>query len=297
MEFGMDQNQCKQHCSYRNSVSNMLPRAGFIALLVALVAGGAQAEFQPGDFEKILLPIAGTGATPGGYGSLWMNDFWVFNKSSAAAIFADTTNCDLRFGGAACELTWDVPSNSQSRGDFAVLPGDPPGLLLYLNKANSAATMFNLRVQDISRQAETWGTELPVVREAQFRTDRIELLNIPIDSRFRQTLRIYDPDAHERVTFRVTFFDTTAVARGEERSGGTLIADIVVDAQAGKTYRPNFPRVPSVAQLSTFRQLLPQFTATERVRVEVQPVTEGVRFWAFVSVTNNDTQHVTTVTP
>jgi hypothetical protein len=265
-----------------------------------LVAGRFRADLLPGDFEKVLLPLAGTGSVQGAYGSVWTNDFWVFNNSSgSSAIFADTIGC----GGfplpvfKPCELMWDVPPNSQSRGDFVAFPDDPPGLLLYLAKAGSASTTFNLRVQDISRQAQTWGTELPVVREAQFLTDRIELLNIPLDDRFRHTLRVYDPDSHERVTFRVTFFDTTSVARGLERSAGTMLVDTVVDAQPGKTYRPNFPRVPSVAQLSNFTVSFPQLAMSERVRIEIRPVTPGIRFWAFASVTNNETQHVTTITP
>ena len=31
--------------------------------------------------------------------------------------------------------------------------------------------------------------------------------------------------------------------------------------------------------------------------VRVTPLTPGLRIWAFVSVTNNETQHVTTITP
>jgi hypothetical protein len=34
-----------------------------------------------------------------------------------------------------------------------------------------------------------------------------------------------------------------------------------------------------------------------RVRVDVEAVSAGLRFWAFASVTNNATQHVTVVTP
>jgi len=33
------------------------------------------------------------------------------------------------------------------------------------------------------------------------------------------------------------------------------------------------------------------------VRVEVTPMTPGSRYWAFVSATNNTTNHVTLVTP
>jgi hypothetical protein len=33
------------------------------------------------------------------------------------------------------------------------------------------------------------------------------------------------------------------------------------------------------------------------VRVEVTPLTAGSRYWAFVSATNNTTNHVTLITP
>jgi hypothetical protein len=272
-----------------------IPRAACISILLLLAVGEGRAEILPADFEKILLPIAGTGATPGAYGSLWMNDFWIFNDATTPAVFADTTNCQL--GPSLCIEAWGVPANAQSSGDFLALNQDPPGLLLYVAKRSSAAATFNLRVQDVSRQAETWGTELPVVRESEFRSGRIELLNIPLDDRFRQTLRIYDPDAHEHARFRIALYDTTAVAQGLERSPGTLVAEMIVEAQTGKTYRPGFPRVPSVAQLANFRDLLPNLPSSARLRIEIEPVTSGMRFWAFVSVTNNETQHVTLVTP
>lgn len=31
--------------------------------------------------------------------------------------------------------------------------------------------------------------------------------------------------------------------------------------------------------------------------LEIEPVTPGLRYWAFVTVTNNATSHVTTITP
>jgi len=43
-----------------------------------------------------------------------------------------------------------------------------------------------------------------------------------------------------------------------------------------------------------FRVLLAKDAA---VRVEVTPMTPGSRYWAFVSATNNTTNHVTLVTP
>jgi hypothetical protein len=33
------------------------------------------------------------------------------------------------------------------------------------------------------------------------------------------------------------------------------------------------------------------------VRLEVEPVTEGLRLWAFVTVVHNETQHATVISP
>src|SRR5205085_11881017 len=42
---------------------------------------------------------------------------------------------------------------------------------------------------------------------------------------------------------------------------------------------------------------LPELQGAELVRIEVTPLTAGLRFWAFAGATNNDTQHVTLITP
>lgn len=34
----------------------------------------------------------------------------------------------------------------------------------------------------------------------------------------------------------------------------------------------------------------------QKVRVEIEPLTPGLKYWAFLSVTNNKTQHFYTVT-
>jgi len=88
--------------------------------------------------------------------------------------------------------------------------------------------------------------------------------------------------------FRVGFYDM---------STNLKLTETTVDALPGKTYVPNFPRVPTVARLSNFRQSFPQLAAVDRVRIEIQSITPGIRFWAIVSVTNNTTQQVTTITP
>jgi hypothetical protein len=52
---------------------------------------------------------------------------------------------------------------------------------------------------------------------------------------------------------------------------------------------------PAYAQVSISD--LPEVRGVETIRVEISPQTPGMRYWAFVSVTNNETQHVTNIAP
>jgi hypothetical protein len=60
-------------------------------------------------------------------------------------------------------------------------------------------------VWDLSRAAETAGSEIPIVRENRFTTGTIALLGIPVAPHYRHTLRVYDFDGHtgSRVAIRV----------------------------------------------------------------------------------------------
>ena len=55
---------------------------------------------------------------------------------------------------------------------------------------------------------------------------------------------------------------------------------------------------PGYAQLSFNRGMLSSVPASSNgtIAVDVEPLTAGLRFWAFITVTDNDTQHVMTIT-
>ena len=55
--------------------------------------------------------------------------------------------------------------------------------------------------------------------------------------------------------------------------------------------------VPGYAQFVDLVAVFPQLAASETIRVEITPISPGLRFWAFAAITNNETQHVTTITP
>jgi len=168
--------------------------------------------------------------------------------------------------------------------------GEPQGSLMYFRRGDAAKVTFNLRIQDLSRAAQTWGTEIPVVRESAFRIGITSLIDIPLDSRFRQMLRVYDPDAAAGALILARIFDD---------GGTTPIVEVPLQFQVRKSNNvvttALLPFRPGYAQLDLGG--LPELRGHAGARVELQPLTPQLRYWAFVSVTNNDTQHVTTITP
>lgn len=249
-----------------------------VRLLILIGILASFTAYADTTYETVLVPIVLAQPAPGAYGSLW---------TSALHVFAD--GADLHFKQfdvcLACAPEYVVPANTTATLDIGLVPAVPSGRLIYLARDATTRAVFELRVSDLSRQSLTWGTELPVVREPSFRTDHVTLIAVPTDARFRVALRVYDVDAQPNSIFRVDMFDEAA-------------GNLLQTAQFGVTPspEPTSGRIPSTLELTDLRAMFPVITSAETVRVVVTPVNVS-RFWAFVSVTNNETQHVTTITP
>ena len=149
-----------------------------------------------------------------------------------------------------------------------------PGRFLILFDGEFDRLAANLRVYDVSRNDQNFGTEMPIVRERELTTAPIHLPAVPVTAGFRNTLRIYGTRA---TTVRVTI--------------GTQTTDIALTPGAG-IYDPAY------AISNAFPTAVPGEPST--LRVTVTPLdtgTDAARIWAFVSVTNNVTQLITTITP
>ncbi|MGA7616679.1 MAG: hypothetical protein WBX15_16015 [Thermoanaerobaculia bacterium] len=172
---------------------------------------------------------------------------------------------------------------AQAHSTFTVyLPSDGRGLFLYVDRPGNAEVSFQLRLQDVSRQAETWGTSLPVVRERDTFSGTLELLNVPTDARFRSTLRVYD--------FAVRFKSQVTVRFYNMDSDELLL-------QLPLTLATHEASLAPQALLIDLPLAYPELASAENLRITIDPATPGMQFWAFVSVTNNATQHVTMVLP
>jgi hypothetical protein len=167
--------------------------------------------------------------------------------------------------------------------DLAITPGSAVrAAFIYVPNESVDAIEFGLRVRDVSRQSDSWGTEVPVVREDRAFQRPFDLLNVPLPARFRQTLRVYGFDKTGG-SVRVQYYDTT----------GRMLKEFLLPLLPP---RSDDIFTPGYLQFDQFAQV-PELAGVERIRVRVSPTDASQRLWAMISVTNNVTQELTMITP
>jgi hypothetical protein len=235
-------------------------------------------------FERILAPLL-TPPLFGAFGSEFHTDLRLTSKNAEQSL--------QLFGlQAACHDTAPVPDPiciwDDANDALDLSPGSDlgpreieysglPGRFMYLSKSDAQSLAGNLRVHDVSRAALNYGTEIPLVRQREFENETILLPGVPGDVRFRNTLRIYGT---ENMTVTVTV------------QGQPPVEVPLTGADDDFT--------PSYGTFTAF----PSGTEPYWVRIDGPPPLAGPSppiylgsFWAFVSVTNNETQVISTITP
>lgn len=151
--------------------------------------------------------------------------------------------------------------------DYQLYQTGTPGRFIEVPRAQKDDLSLSLRVSDTSRSAENFGTEIPVVRTADFFRTGFALLGVPLDPRFRNTLRLY-----------ATGPTTVHLLVGND------IHEVALRAGAHAFD-------PAYAQFTAF----PAGSGT--IRVLAAGKENGPAVWGFITVTNNETQHITTIAP
>jgi len=233
-------------------------RSLLLSLLLAAIAPLAAAQTA-----GYLVPLLPAQNVPGAHGSLWSTDLLIEN-SSDHTIFLQQDACFV-CGRPPVGSVVTVPPQSTIKNPV-VAPLWSLGSYLYTPQTDAVSIRFHLRVRDMSREAESFGTEIPVVSLADFATS-IRLIDVPTDPRFRVTLRIY--------------------------SSGNAAANITVLPPNGTTPLRTLqvPLDHGAAALDPVSGL-----SEPSVRIVVDNGGGSFTLWAFASVTNNDTQDVTTIT-
>lgn len=233
-----------------------------------------------GDMERVLFPV--NFYSLGAFGSEWLSDIAVRNDGPVTIdtrphFFADPDSPVLPI---------PTPIPSGAKGNFLRRDRDG-GEFLYTPRGLERNLSYASHVVDRSRSEVDLGTEVPVVR-AKDAMPVIRLLEVPVDARYRAKLRVYDFDRNGVV--RVTLRDPV---------GGR-----VIDRLVELTGYEVCPNAPCFSERPAFGAIdldsIPELREMESgvdVTVTAQPSTADTRLWAFATVTNNDTQHVTLYTP
>jgi hypothetical protein len=246
-----------------------------VALLLYSTDVRAQAACKPTPDSwnwsgtRVLVPVLAN-HLPGAAGSNWQTDVWVTNPTDQPVVYLFhpcLQACCCAETNTICPQSTVVHGDDRPQGRWI---GVPTGGLL----------RFDVRLRDLTRNASSAGVGLPMVREDEFRSDEIDLLAIPRDPRFRVTVRLYGLDASPVLT--VDQIDI---------SGNVVRHDIVLLGRPNTEY--GYLVAPGYAQLS----LDPSPQQADPVRIRIRSLSTGVSFWAFASVTNNDTSEVTLIQP
>ncbi|MEA2163847.1 MAG: hypothetical protein QOK37_1974 [Thermoanaerobaculia bacterium] len=260
-----------------------------LALVVLLAAAGAFA--QPAGFEKVLFPIVihPLDKVPGAFGTSWITEVSVLNAGSVPVPLAGEYACFI------CRTAQPL----QPGVTYGLVPISPRdnvgGSFLLVDSRYADQLRYGLRVRDVSREAEGFGSEVPVVRARDFRGEGVSLLGVPNQPNLRLTLRVYALDAGGVVAVRIFEQRTQLIVHLQEPMPADLqTAERTYTLAPVGTPDPANPdaNFPAYAQASD----LPM-PSTGLARIDVVPLTPGMRIWAFASVTNNTTQQVTVISP
>jgi len=242
-------------------------------------------------YERLLLPVYLDGEVPGPGGARWATLLWLRNNSGEPLSLAPWP-CIAEACPAVFPLTRTLlPGESlQNLAPFFRPPTANPSRVLYVSKPGADRLSRHLRLFNIAGDALDAGTELPVVRDNDLLTSTAQFHEVPLNDRFRMMLRIYDLGRSDS-RFRVRIY---------EQAAGTSTAPPIREVEIITTLDETgeFKTKAAYAAYSDFNSLLESpLPRPPSLRVEVEPLTQGSRFWAFVSITNNATQRVTLVTP
>jgi hypothetical protein len=177
------------------------------------------------------------------------------------------------------------------------------GRILYVPKGESDALAASIRVTDITKQATSFGVEVPVIRLEDFTSkntvqlaglgvgSHLVFMGIPADPRFRCMLRLYSL-ARENVLARVTINGKTSVVPLKRRDD----SDIFEPAYSEFTDFPILSQLPSGQ--TTFRVVADNLTSGSISSGPNGPSgTYPGLIWGMISVTNNESQQITIITP
>jgi len=232
------------------------------------------------ELERILVPVAASG--PGPSSARFETEILITNASdeSVPVMGADVLQ---NLGISPIPIPTLPPHTTGTFTDMLFnMPGHA-GAFIYVPARLARDVITKVRVHDTSRDDAAFGVEIPAVSDLDYAAT-VRLAGIPTDPRFRTTLRVYAYDERNfgPVTLRV-----------RDAADGTLLATVPVALSA---VRLEEDILPASAQLS-LDAIIEPLRSHARLRIDIADSDALRPIWGFVSITNNQTQEITLVTP
>jgi hypothetical protein len=191
----------------------------------------------------------------------------------------------------AADNPWRGPQHFTS-------PGEPPGSIIYVPQEHADAVHVTVALRQASPSA-TDHISIPVVRESEFSDSPLFFIGLRREKDERTHLRVYSLDLDkEAPAVRVQII-------GRELGAFTPRYDAVVPLAVKQTisgWPQPLPVRPWAAELLLDPLLdqssvVPSDAEQSPYIVVVSPVTSGLRIWALLSETHNETQRVQVALP
>ena len=255
--------------------------------------------------ERVLFPLWTDSPVDGANGSKWNADAMINNPGASGIAIYPIVSIYGRTSGdigprATCSLTF-LPDTYLGIGNGT--KDDIAGRILYVDRAGADQLVYLNRLYDLTR-SPAYAVDIPVVRERDLKSSRLTLANVPLDPRVRTRLRVYDPFQTAGGEVVVRFWaewPVSNIGAAASFQPPQLLGSISLKLHT--TVRPpdegDLDVEPAYAELPITPDLLSNIPpySTAHFSIDVEPVTPGLRFWAFVSVTDNESQHVLLITP
>ena len=263
--------------------------AAVLALFTSIAAFGDGGDAA--NYELFLVPVT-TDVISGANGLQWTGELALYNGSQFGVTVVGSF-ADPRFLSPPGPLSVNVPPGKTVKPDLFA-SGMTVGAFLQVPRGFASVLKKSLRARDLSRNATSWGTDIPIVSTAEA-GEHVTLIDIPTDPQYRAMLRVYHWSGESGLPSRVTVY--------EEASGQQIATFELTSLAPDGALAPaegELPLFPSYSQLDLLTPAVRAAGSTIRVHIDnmggnVSPPLPPI--WAFVSVTNNETQQVTVMTP
>jgi hypothetical protein len=253
-------------------------RVKALVLVLSLSALGAALPLAAQEYEQLMLPVAPS-LVFCAYESRYETRLVAFNDhASMASRFCADDRCHELAPKTGSEIT-NVESG-----------GTPLPVFLYVPKETAASMRMSLTVEASNKDhlEERGFTELPIVRASEFTEGKLQLVGLRMDPGFRQTVRMFGLDGAMSGWVMMRAYKLNS---NEQLFEWPFYVGPISDERTsdGKQLRPAFGMECDIsAYLHSYGQ---------KVRIDLESMTPGLKYWAFISVTNNKTQHFYTVLP